>query len=227
MFVDEMRRAIAATPKDNLYRLSGELWKAHAGGAIGDDDAQGLAEAIAAKKAAAPMPRRRVGSRPRTAGSMERRRRWVSGGMLPPQIAGQFTMGEAAALAVIASEVAAKGACKLTIGHIAALAGICRSTVKNAVRQAAALGFIRSEEWRLSAFRSAPNTVTIVALEWIVWLRNRRRGGAVKTVTTTHRLQKKLLSRPSRAAESAGERSQNAGQTLNGCLSRKPPSMRA
>ena len=33
---------------------------------------------------------------------MERRRRWVASGLMPPQIAACFTMGEGAALAVIA-----------------------------------------------------------------------------------------------------------------------------
>lgn len=188
MFIDEMRRAIAAAPRDKLAGLSGAVWKAYAVGAIGDDDAQALAEAVEARKAVpatTPAPRR-VGSRPRSPESTERRRRWVASGWMPPQLAARFTMGEGAALAVIAAEVAKRGRCVLTLGCIAALAGVCRSTVKNAVRQAAALGLLRSEEWRLSAWRSAPNTISITSAEWATWLRMVRKRGAVKTVSATN-----------------------------------------
>jgi hypothetical protein len=173
MFVEHMRRAIAAAPKADLHRLSGAVWKAYAAGAISEDDAQALAEAVHAKQAAsAPTPApRRVGSRPRSSESMVRRRRWAACGMMPPQVASHFTLAEAAVLAVVAAEVSKRGRCTLTIGHIAALAGVCKTTVRNAVRQAAALGLLRSEEWRLSAFRSAPNTVTILSAEWLAWLR--------------------------------------------------------
>ena len=52
--------------------------------------------------------------------------------------------------------------------------------MQNAVRQAAALGILTSEEWRLTAWRSAPNTVRIVSAEWRAWLRmrDRKRAGA-------------------------------------------------
>ena len=68
-----------------------------------------------------------------------------------------------------------RGLCRLTIGHIAALAGVSRSTVKAAVRQAQGLGLITSEEWRITAWRNAPNTVRIVSPEWVTWLRMRDR----------------------------------------------------
>lgn len=173
MFVDEMRRAITAAPRERLASLASAVWKAYAGGAIGEGDAQALAEAVEARKAvpAIPIARRSVGSRPRSPESVERRRRWVASGLMPPQIAARFTMGEGAVLAVLAAECSKRGRCTLTIGHIAALAGVCRSTVKNAVRQAVALGLLKSDEWRLSAFRNAPNTVTLISREWLAWLR--------------------------------------------------------
>src|ERR1700712_2907392 len=122
MFVEEIRRAITATPREKLAGLSAAIWKGHAAGALSDDDAQALAEAVEARKTvpATTVARRRVGSRPRSPESQERRRRWVASGLMPPQIAAQFTMGEGAVLAVVAAESAKKGACKLTIGHIAA-----------------------------------------------------------------------------------------------------------
>ena len=84
-------------------------------------------------------------------------------------------MAETAVLSAIAAEVARRGLCRLTIGHIAILAGVSRSTVKTAVRQAVALGILTSEEWRLTAWRSAPNTVRITSPEWRTWLRMRDR----------------------------------------------------
>ena len=180
MFVEQMRAAITRAPREKCAELASAVWKAYAAGAIGDDDAQALAEAVEARKvvrATTPAPRR-VGSRPRSPESTERRRRWVACGLMPPQIACRFTMGEGAVLAVIAAEVAKRGRCTLTVGHIAALAGVCKQTVRNAVRHAAGLGLVRSEEWRLSAFRSAPNTVTILSAEWSTWLRLVRRSSS-------------------------------------------------
>ena len=183
MFADDIRRALSGTPRERLAELSAAVWKGFACGAVSEEDAQQLAEEIAARKIIPPKPaepRRRVGSRPRSPAEMERRRRWTSSGWLPPQLAARFTMAEAAVLSTIAAEVARRGLCRLTIGHIASLAGVSRTTVQNAVRQAVALGILTSEEWRLSAWRSAPNTVRIVSPEWSAWLRmrDRKRAGA-------------------------------------------------
>ena len=178
MFADDIRRALPGTPRERLAELSAAVWKGYACGAVSEEDAQRLAEEIAARKIVPPRPaepRRRVGSRPRSPAEMERRRRWTSSGWLPPQLAARFTMAEAAVLSTIAAEVARRGLCRLTVGHIASLAGVGRSTVKNAVREAAALGILTSEEWRLTAWRSVPNTVRIVSPEWRVWLRMRDR----------------------------------------------------
>ncbi len=128
---------------------------------------------------------------------MERRRSWASSGRLPPKIAARFTLAEHAVLAVIAAELAAKGECTLTIGHIAALAGVCNQTVRNAMRAAVTLGFIRVEERRLSAWRNAPNRVTILSPEWLSWLRLARKGGGSKSVGPTNTsLRKQAESRP-------------------------------
>ncbi len=178
MFADDIRRALPGTPRERLAELAAAVWKGFACGALQEGEAQQLAEEIAARKTVPVRPaepRRRVGSKPRSPEAMERRRRWTGSGWLPPQLAARFTMAEAAVLAVIAAEVARRGLCRLTLGHIASLAGVSRSTAKNAVRQAVALGVLTSEEWRLSAFRSAPNTVRIVSPEWRTWLRMRDR----------------------------------------------------
>lgn len=117
----------------------------------------------------------RAGSRPRTDASMERRRRWVSSGRIPPQLAARFTMGEAAVLAVVAAETARRKDCRLAIEHLAAVAGVSRSTVKNAMREARRLGLITVEERKVTGWRNLPNVVRIVSAEWTAWLRLTRR----------------------------------------------------
>src|SRR5829696_6666854 len=80
---------------------------------------------------------------------------------LPPALASRFTTAETAVLSVIACEVAKHGACTLTIGHIAALAGVCGQTVRNALKAAQAVGLVHVEQRRVTAFRNKPNRVTI------------------------------------------------------------------
>jgi hypothetical protein len=100
---------------------------------------------------------------------------------MPPQLQSRFTLAEAAVLAVVAAEVRVKGSCSLTIDHVAALAGVCRKTVKTALREAAEQGLMRVQERRLTAWRNAPNVVTITSPEWNAWLRLRRRGVGVNS----------------------------------------------
>jgi hypothetical protein len=44
---------------------------------------------------------------------------------MPPQLAAKFTQAERAVLAVVAAETVRQGDCRLSIGHPAALAGVC------------------------------------------------------------------------------------------------------
>jgi len=179
MFVDELQRAVEASPRAELPAVSGLLWKAFAAGQVSEAEAQALSEAIEARRVL-PAPQRplqrRLGSRPRSSASMERRRRWAASGALPPALAARFTLAETAVLAVVSAEALRHGRCTLVIEHIAALAGVARSTVKRALRAAQGLGFVRIEERRVSAWRNAPNVVTITSREWSVWLRMRGRG---------------------------------------------------
>ena len=85
-----------------------------------------------------------MGSRPRTDASMERRRRWAASGRLPQGIAARFTL----------AETASRGDCRMYVDHIAAVAGVSRSTVKTAIRQARTLGLITVEERPQTAFRN-------------------------------------------------------------------------
>jgi hypothetical protein len=202
MFIEELQRAVTAAPRNDLPRLAEAVWKAHGSGAIGDQEAQGLAEAIEARKVpptgSRPATGQRRGSRPRSSESLERRRRWVASGKLPPQLAARFTPAETAALSVIAAEIAKHGDCRLPIGALAAIAGICATVVKNAVREARRLGLIEVKERRVAAFRNLPNIVSIASKEWRAWLRLRG-GGILATGTSTG----SFSSASSRAASTA------------------------
>lgn len=218
MFADEIRRTVMAAPRVELPKMSALLWKAYAAGQVTEAEASELSELIESRKVipvAKPAPRR-TGSRPRSSESMERRRRWVASGRLPPRIAARFTMAEAAVLAVVAVEVAKRGGCTLTIGHIAALAGVSETTVRNALRQARGLGLLTIEERRLTAWRNASNVVRIVSLEWQAWLRlGGPQGGGCKFVNPTltdSRTGTSLTPKRSaaRAAEGHGGRTEDA-----------------
>ena len=174
--MDEIARAVQSAPRSRLAELAATIWRAYGAGAIGETDAQGLAEAVEARKRipAVPTQPRRVGSRPRAPESLERRRRWVASGWVPPTIACRFTAGELSALSVVAAQVARHGRCDLALDHIAALAGVGRTTVRNALGEARRLGFITVEVRRLRAFRNDTNLIRITASAWQSWLSMRR-----------------------------------------------------
>src|SRR3982751_2625719 len=182
MFAEQLRRAVEASPRVELAKVASLLWRAYAAGQVTEAEAQALSDLIEARRAlpAPPKPlRQRLGSRPRSPASMERRRRWAASGALPPALAARFTLAEIAVLAVIAAEVLRHSRCTLVIGHIAALAGVSETTVRNALRAARGLGLLTIEEQRASPWRNAPNVVRIISHEWLGWLRLRaHKGGA-------------------------------------------------
>ena len=69
MFVEQLRRAVKASPRVELARVAQMLWKAYAAGHVSEAEAAALSEAIEARRAlpAAQKPiQRRLGSRPKT-----------------------------------------------------------------------------------------------------------------------------------------------------------------
>src|SRR4051794_28888620 len=186
MFVEQLRRAVEASPRVELAKVAALLWKAYAAGQVSEAQASELSEMIETRRVIptpSPRPRIRVGSRPRAPEGLARRRRWAASGFLPPTLASRFTVAETAVLSVVAAQARTHGACTLTIGHIAALAGVSETTVRNAVREARALGFAHVEERRVSAWRNLPNRITITSREWLSWLRLRGKGEGANSRT--------------------------------------------
>jgi len=89
-------------------------------------------------------------------------------------LACKFTVGELAALRIVADEVREKGHCDRTLGEIAARAGIGRTTAQNAMRLAATMGLLTVQERRREGQKNLPNVVRIVSREWQLWT---KRGG--------------------------------------------------
>ncbi|MCJ2107014.1 helix-turn-helix domain-containing protein [Methylobacterium sp. E-041] len=177
----EIRRQAETAPRAALPAVASALWKAFGEGHLSETEAEALAGLIEARQLTerptelhqrpTDAPRKAVGSRPRTDASMARRRRWAASGRFPPGIAARFTLAEQAVLAVIAVEVAKRGDCRLAVGHIAAIAGVSETMVRNAIREARTHGLLTVEERRLARFRSDTNVVCIVSREWCAWLR--------------------------------------------------------
>lgn len=179
MFASEIRRAVEVSSRAGLPAIGEAMWKAWAAGQVTDAEAEELSALIEARKVmppasppgAAASSRRRFGSRPRSDASLGRRRRCVAPKHLPPALATHFTQAETAVLAMVAEEVIKRGDCRLAVGHLAALAGVSESTVRNALRRAKTLGLVTVEERRLTAFRNSTNVVCIISHEWASWLK--------------------------------------------------------
>jgi hypothetical protein len=171
------------------------VWSDWGAGRLTDEQAQSLAETIEARRrevrgidtvaSRAPQvaaqaraagrpshfpPKRKAPRSPNRAASMERRRTLAASGPIPPQLACRFTTGELAALRIVADAVRDRGACMMTLGEIAARAGVCVTTARNALRQAAREGLLTIEERRRDKRPNLANVVRIVSREWASWI---------------------------------------------------------
>lgn len=205
MLAEQFHAAVAAVRTTaQLDAVARQLWAAHGQGAIADADAEGVAAALQGRRAAfsrlaadgvallqaAPVGARRRPVRPRSRdrqASLERRRRCALSGAVPSRIAASFTLGEAAVLSVVAGQVRKSGQSLLPIDALAALAGVSRSTVKNAIRTAERIGLIQRIERRRRGLPSLSNILRIVAADWLAWLRHGGRQLGVKNLTPTYK----------------------------------------
>jgi Bacterial regulatory proteins, gntR family len=200
MLAEQFAAAAAAARNtaavDQISRLT---WRAHAEGHILDAEAEAISEALQGRRAAfatkkahqavswtkTALARRRPAPRsPDRQASLERRRRQAASGSMPPALASRFTTGELAALAVIARQCQRMGACSLPIDAIAALAGVSRTTVQNALRAAKAQGIVLAKERRRRGLRSLTNIISIISKEWMAWLKFGERIGFRKLSAT-------------------------------------------
>ena len=115
-------------------------------------------------------PKRKAARSPNRRASIERRRTLAASGPMPPQLASQFTTGELAALRIVVDAVRERGFCVLTLGEIAARAGICVTTARNALRTAAREGLVTIEERRRDKRPNLANAVRVVSREWKTWI---------------------------------------------------------
>ena len=180
---DQFHEAAAAAKNthavDEVARL---IWRAHAEGQLADAEAEAIGQALAARRRAFGLPApkavfavlRPPRASPRSPDrrrSIERRRRQAMSGVVPARIAATFTMGELSVLSVIGRQCQRGGACTLPIDALAALSGVCRSTVKAALRAARAGGLLLVKERRIPGRKSGTNVVTVISREWSAWLR--------------------------------------------------------
>lgn len=163
---------------DEIARL---MWRAMAEGQLSETDAEAAGTAIEARRAvlrspyvkpapSKPPAARRVPTSPNRAASLQRKRRVASSGCLPPSLAAHFTIGELAALSMVAGLARQYGICDAPIDKIAAMAGVSRSTVKNGLRLARRMGLLTVKERRRRGQKSDTNIVQIISGEWLTWL---------------------------------------------------------
>lgn len=172
---------------DDLASLLDAIWRRHWPNELSDSEAQSLTEAIEQRKrkgptiAARPIclwnsrlisrfkPRQPQRSPDRKA-SRDRRRRLGGSSALPDTMRHHYTEGQRAVLCIIASEIKQQGVCDLPIDKVAALAGVCRTTVQTTLHEARRLGHIRITERPVPGRKSLTNLIHIISREWLTWI---------------------------------------------------------
>ena len=166
---------ISAELSASIQRMKARAWL--------DRDAQAFEQGAIPKKAAdkpAPSfkashftPRQRPRSPDRQA-SRDRRRRLGGSSALPDTLRHHYTEGQRAVLCIIAGEVKGRDICDLPIDKIAALAGVCRTTVQTALHEARRLGHIKITERPIPGRKNLPNVIEVVSAEWRTWIKRGR-----------------------------------------------------
>lgn len=108
---------------------------------------------------------------PDRAASVKRRRMLGGSSGMPDTIRHRYTEGERAALAVVAGEVKHHGVCDLPLDRIAAVAGVSRTTVQNALREARRLNHVSIEARPRTGQKNLTNVVRVISKEWLAWLK--------------------------------------------------------
>jgi hypothetical protein len=190
MFAEQIAGAIEHAQFTDLNDLAHKLWKAHAAGHLDDGEAQGLAEQLEARRPkgegratgfASPTVRPKRQRAPDKQASIERRRRLARASPVPRELIDRFTQGEHAVITVVAGEIQRAGACTWCLARIAAVAGVCETLVRTAMRKARNVGLLFSVERRRRGQKSLTNVVRVLRRSWGAWL---QRIGCRKTQST-------------------------------------------
>jgi hypothetical protein len=185
---------VTETPQQ-LDQLARTIWRGYGEGAIGDDDAQFLQPRIDRRRPLARntprtapgqamgkladrlgvrasrfAPRQRPRSPDRRA-SRDRRRMLGGSAVMPPNLRNHYTEGQRAVLCIVAGEVKHHGVCDLPIDKIAALAGVCRTTVQTTLHEARRLFHIKVTERPQPGRKSLTNLIEIISPEWVTWIK--------------------------------------------------------
>jgi len=89
---------------------------------------------------------------------------------IPPQIRFHYTEAERASLHIVVEQVKRHGFCTMSMQEIADCAGVHRNSVKNALKEAKALGHIRAQLRPRPGQKHLPSIITIVSKEWLDWI---------------------------------------------------------
>ena len=234
MHVDDIADRIAIARPDELDWIVKDMWADHANGLLSVNEMEALDEAARTRREAfrprraetrpklraAPSGAPRASARrrqrsPDRQASIERRRRLVASGPLPPTLAARFTWGEQAVMRIVGDECRDRGFCDLHIDAIAARAGVHRTTVQNALREAQGRGempgspIISVQERRIRGQRSLTNIIRIVSREWSDWLRkgpSRSAMGVGSNCTTDKKSSTTDTSKKERNSDAPGRR---------------------
>jgi hypothetical protein len=90
---------------------------------------------------------------------------------MPPDIRSAYSECERAVLTIIAREVKRQSICDLSVGQIAAEAGVCVRTVQNAVAEGVRQGHVCREERPQRGRKNLTNILRIESVEWLAWIK--------------------------------------------------------
>src|SRR5260370_1193055 len=201
---------IVCQSPDQLDAVARLIWERYGAGAVNDDEASYLTSCIERRRPISRrssegkfatvskmngpisrfMPRQRQRSPDRKA-SRDRRRKLGGSSALPDNLRRYYTEGQRAVLCIAAGEIKRHGVCDLPIDKIAALAGVCRTTVQTAMHEARRLHHIKITERPVPGRKSLSNLIEIPQSEWAVWIKrapsatHRIASNFVKMVSTT------------------------------------------
>jgi hypothetical protein len=180
----------ACQTSDQLDGVARLVWERRGTGAFGDEHAQYLAECIERRRQLSRrtsvgkfavaskfndrisrfLPRQRPRS-PNLKASRDRRRILGGSSAMPDSLRHYYTEGQRAVLCIVAGEIKRTGVCDLPIDKIAALAGVCRTTVQTAMHEARRLKHIKITERPVHGRKNLPNLVEVISREWLTWIK--------------------------------------------------------